>query len=130
MEKLFSKTDGLRFSTGTRFVTPSGKIAGHSVRMIGGTFLVTNVQDRISIRALVWMCRLRFAITWVLASKMRVTGSSSSFAKYLAVRGPRTVTTTHLSFSGARVMNGSLAGKYRLSDRSSHPGSMGEGEEK
>jgi hypothetical protein len=35
-----------------------------------------------------------------------------------------------LSFSGARVMNGSLAGKYRFSDPSSHPGSMGEGEEK
>ena len=53
------------------------------------------------------MCRLRFAITWVLASKMRVTGSSSSFAKYLPVRGPRTVTTTHLSFCGAREISSS-----------------------
>jgi hypothetical protein len=34
-------------------------------------------------------------------------GSSSSFAKYLPVRGPRTVTTTHLSFCGARVISSS-----------------------
>ena len=53
-----------------------------------------------------------------LGVKMRVTGSSSSFAKYLPVRGPRTVTTTHLSFCGARVISSSRPSKHRLLDRS------------
>src|SRR5262245_59706950 len=64
------------------------------------------------------MCRLRFATTSVLAPKMRVTGSSSSFAKYLPVRGPCTVRTTHLSFCGASVLSGSRPSSHRLSDRS------------
>ena len=64
------------------------------------------------------MCRLRFAITWVLAPKMGVTGSSSSFAKYLPVRGPCTVTTTHLSFCGAKVMSGSRPSSHQTSIKS------------
>src|ERR1700757_1969945 len=60
------------------------------------------------------MCRLRFVITSVLVSKIRVTGSSSSIAKCLPVPGPSTVTTTHLSFCGAQVMIGSRGSEHRL----------------
>ena len=37
MDKPFLKTDGLRSGTETKCVTPSGKIADHSVRMTGDT---------------------------------------------------------------------------------------------
>jgi hypothetical protein len=82
----------LRSSTETKFVTPSGKIADHSVRMTGDTYLVKNAS-----RIKIWLLRSRFSTTCARLARYSEPRIPARFRFISATRElwswPRRVTT-------------------------------------